>query len=319
MPGNTDNRAAVLLLTFNRPDLVERVLESLRGSERRKVFASIDGPRVNRPGERERCERVRQVIETIDWSTELRIKAEKTNLGCGPAVSSAITWVLQEVSEVIVMEDDCLPHPSFLSFCDELLERYRHDERVMHIAGTNWGADRRRYAGYSYAFTSFAPIWGWATWRRAWDLYDYELESWPRLKQLGLASGMAVSPRFRRLLERDWERVRAGVGTWDHQWQYAVVRHHALSISPATNMVINIGQRADATQHQGLDRIGSSFQLSEMEFPLRHPPEVTRNPSVESVFERIYRQKFGWGGRIYRSMTNPRLRRIIRPLLPRPS
>ena len=309
----------MLFLAFNRPDLLERVLANLHGTQKRKVFASIDGPRPDRPGDRERCARVRAVIDTISWASECHVKAEETNLGCGPAVASAISWALREVPEIIVIEDDCLPHPSFLSFCDELLERYRHDERVMHIAGTNWGADDGRYAGYSYAFSSFAPIWGWATWRRAWDLYDYDLESWPRVKRSGLAAGMAVSPRFRRLLERDWELVRAGRGTWDHQWQYAVLRHHGLSVSPATNMLINIGQRADATQQQGRDRILSSSNLDEMEFPLRHPPEVARNASVESVFERIYWQKLGWPGRLYRFLTNERVRQVIRPLVPRPS
>jgi hypothetical protein len=320
LSGSHPNRAAVLLLAFNRPDLLERVLEGLDGLQARQVFASIDGPRPSRPEERAQCARVREIVEAIDGVSELKIKAEETNLGCGPAVSSAISWALSEVTEIIVIEDDCLPDPSFLSFCDELLERYRHDERVMHIAGTNWGADAGRYDGYSYAFTSFAPIWGWATWRRAWEMYDYELESWPRVKQSGLASGMAISARFRRLLERDWDLVRAGGGTWDHQWQYAVMRHHGLSVSPAANMVINMGQGANATQQRGeSDRIVSTFTLGSTEFPLRHPPEVARNASVESVFERVYWQKFGWPGRLYRSLTNQRVRRLIGPLVPPPT
>jgi hypothetical protein len=318
--GTKPGPAPVLFLAFNRPEPLERVLEALTRSEPRKVFASIDGPRPDQPGEREQCVRVREVVETIDWATELHLKVEETNLGCGRAVSSAISWALSEVPEIIVIEDDCLPDASFLPFCDELLDRYRHDERVMHIAGTNWGADSHRYGGYSYSFNSFAPIWGWATWRRAWDLYDYGLESWPRVKQTGLTSGMAVSPRFRRLLERDWDHVRAGRGTWDHQWQYAVIRHHALSVSPATNLVINIGQGSDATQQRGeADRIVSSFKLGKMEFPLRHPPEVARNTSVESIFERVYWQKFGPIGRLYRSLTTERVRRVVRPLVPPPS
>lgn len=317
--GSQPKRVAVLLLAFNRPDLLERVLAGLKGGGKRAVFASIDGPRHAHPEDRERCARVREVVESIDWATELHVKAEETNLGCGPAVSSAISWALSQVPEIIVIEDDCLPHPSFLPYCDELLDRYRNDERVMHIAGTNWGADARRYGGYSYGFTSFAPIWGWATWRRAWDLYDYKLESWPRVKKSGLASGMAVSTRFRRLLERDWDVVRAGGGTWDHQWQYAVIRHHGLSVSPVTNLVVNIGQRADATQWRGVDRIVSSFKLDEMEFPMQHPPEVARNGSIESVFERVYWQKFGPVGRLYRSVTNERVRRVVRPLVRPPT
>jgi hypothetical protein len=310
----------VLFLAFNRPELLERVVKNLSSGGKRKVFASIDGPREDHPGEAERCARVREIVEAIDWASELQVKAERTNLGCGPAVSSAISWALSTEPEIIVVEDDTLPDPSFLLFCDELLERYRDDERVMQIAGTNWGATSGRYGGSSYAFTSFAPIWGWATWRRAWELYDYTLDSWPRVKTSGLASGMAVSDRFRRLLERDWDLVRAGGGTWDHQWQYAVMRHHGLSVSPAANMVINIGQGANATQQRGeSDRIVSSFKLQAIEFPLRHPPEVARSPSVESVFERVYWQKFGPLGRLYRSMTNERMRRVLRPVVPPPS
>ena len=320
MPDSASKPAAVLFLAFNRPDLLERVLERLQGTDKRKVFVSIDGPRPDRPAEREQCERVREVIETIGWASELHVKAEETNLGCGPAVSSAISWALREVPEIIVIEDDCLPHPTFLSFCDELLHRYRHDERIMHIGGTNWGADARRYAGYSYAFTSFAPIWGWATWRRAWDLYDYELESWPRVKRLGLASGMAVSPRFRRLLERDWDLRPRGMGNVGPS---VAIRGYASQRTECVTRIQHGDQHRPASRWQrnckAADRILSSSQLEEIEFPLRHPPEVVRNASVESVFERVYWQKFGWPGRLYRSLTNERIRQIIRPLVPRPS
>jgi hypothetical protein len=260
------------------------------------------------------------VVESIEWASELRIKAEPVNLGCGPAVSSAISWALDQVPEVIVLEDDCLPHPSFLPFCEELLGRYRDDDRVMQIAGTNWGADEGRFLGGSYAFTSFAPVWGWATWRRAWNLYDYELESWPRLKESGDHFRMDLSPRFRRLLERDWELVRAGYGTWDHQWQYSVVRHHGLSVIPARNLVVNIGHGSGGTHQTAPDAIFGRLTLQNAPAPLHHPPEVARNAAVEDVFERIYWQKHGWAARLYRSLVpGPRLRRIVRRLVPRPT
>jgi hypothetical protein len=310
----------VLLLAFNRPDLLQTVVEGLAGTEPRLVLASVDGPRPDHPDDRERCARVRAVAESVPWASEVRLKAEEANLGCGPAVSSAISWALDQVPEVIVIEDDCLPDPSFLPFCDELLDRYRDDQRVMQIGGTNWGADERRFAGRSYAFTSFAPVWGWATWRRAWALYDYELESWPRLKESGMDAGMEVSPRFRRLLERDWHLVREGRGTWDHQWQYTVIRHHGLSVIPASNLVVNIGHRGDATQHTAPDRVFAALRRESAPTPLRHPPEVARNAAVEAVFERIYWQKLGWPGHLYRRLVRShRMRKIVRRLIPRPT
>jgi hypothetical protein len=314
----TPNRAPVLLLAFNRPDLLERVIAGIRGTGERAVFASIDGPRPDHPEDRKRCAAVRRIVEGIDWATELRLKAEETNLGCGRAVSEAITWALGQVPEIIVLEDDCLADPSFLRFCDEMLDRYRADRRVMHVAGTNWGADRARYGDDSYAFTSFAPIWGWATWRRAWELNDHELQSWRRMRLSGTSMEVPLSRRFRRLLEREWDLVLAGHGTWDHQWQYSVIRHGGLSISPAANMVVNLGFRADATQLATEDRIFSSLPLEAMSFPLRHPRGMTRNESVEAVFERIYWQKLGWHRHLYRALT-PKLRSVARRLAPRPS
>jgi len=314
----------VLLLAFVRPDLLAQVLESLRQGGPRELFISIDGPREHRPGEAGKVAEVRRLAESIDWATRVHIKAEPRNLGCGPAVSSAIDWALSQVPELIIIEDDCLPDPSFLRFCDELLPRYRDDRRVMQICGTNWGAAPQRFAGYSYAFTSFAPIWGWATWRRAWALNDYELSSWPRLKQSGLHEGMAVSPRFRRMLERDWQAVLDGHGTWDHQWQYSVLRHHGLSICPERNLVKNLGFREDGTQHSSSCRIFSRLQAEQLDFPLRHPPEVARSAAVESVFERVYWQKLGWPPRLFnRLVANPWLNATIRKawrnFLPRPT
>lgn len=324
-----DNRSPqatpVLCLAFNRPDLFEQVVGAVGRAGPRELYVSIDGPRPEHREDAELCRQVRKIAEGIDWAPEVHLKAETRNLGLGPAVTSAISWALSRETELIVLEDDCLPDPSFLGYCDELLVRYRHDERVMQIAGTNWGAARARFAGYSYAFTSCAPVWGWATWRRAWDLYDYELESWPRVKATGLAEGMSVSPRFRRVLGRDWDKVRREGGTWDYQWQYSVLRHHGLSVCPQRNLVKNIGFRRDATQLREPDRIFSRLQVEKISFPLRHPPEVARNAAVEAIFERIYWRKRGWPAEVYDRLLgrNPRvhriMRRLARTLLPRPS
>lgn len=319
-----DGRAPVLFCAFNRPDLFGEVLAAVKNGGRRQVFVSIDGPRPGHNDDR-RCGAVSELAHEIDWASELSIREEGRNLGCGPAVSSAITWALSKVPEVIVLEDDCLPDPSFLRFCDELLALYRDDERVMQIGGTNWGAATERFSKYSYAFTSFAPIWGWATWRRAWDLYDYELESWPRVKEMKLGEAMSLKPRFRRLLHRDWDRIRAGgVGTWDHQWQYTVLRHHGLSACPQRNLITNIGLRGDATQLSGGDRVFAGLSAGKLSFPLRHPPEVAPNAAVEAVFGRIYWQKRGRPAELLRRLLGtPRLRRVLRAavrrLVPRPT
>lgn len=316
--------AAVLFLAFNRPDLFRRVSGAVGQAGPRPVFVSIDGPRAGRPDDTILCGEVRKLAESLEWATEVHLKAEPQNLGCGRAVSSAISWALSQVEELIIIEDDCLPATSFLLMCDELLQRYRDDERVMQIAGTNWGAAEDRYGGHSYAFNAFAPIWGWATWRRAWQYYEFRMESWPRIKSSGLIDGMALSPRFRKIMQYEWDMVYAGGGTWDHQWQYTVLRQNGLSISPHRNLVANLGFRADATNYTGLDRVFSFLPVEQIDFPLKHPPEVMRNASVEAVFDKIYWQKLGWPIRLYRQLVrNERIRSVLRAVarkvLPKPS
>jgi hypothetical protein len=305
--------APVLLLGFNRADLFSEVLMAVRAAAPRELFVSLDGPRAGNTADAERCAEVRGVAEAIDWAPAVHINARDGNLGCGRAVSSGISWALARVERLIVLEDDCLPDPSFFPFCDELLERFAADERVMQIAGCNWGAAAERYGGFSYAFNSFAPVWGWATWRRAWEMYEYRLESWPRFKQSGLLDGIALGRRFRSMMRYEWDVVHAGGGTWDHQWQYAVMRNNGLSVSPSHNLCVNLGLRADATNLNEADFVFSKLPLESMEFPLRHPPEVARNPAVDALFEKVYWHKMGRPFRIYRRLVrNERVRRSVR-------
>jgi hypothetical protein len=302
----------VLLLGFNRPDLLADNLEVIRGVQARDLYISLDGPRSSSPTDAERCRDVRRLAEAVDWTT-VKVNAREANLGCGPAVSSGISWALEQTERLIIIEDDCLPDPSFFAFCDELLERYADDERVMQIAGCNLGAAQERYLGGSYAFTSFSPVWGWATWRRAWEHYEFRMDSWPRFAESGLFDGLPISKRFRGLMRYEWNRVHAHGDQWDHQWQYAVMRNSAFSVSPSRNLVINVGFRPDATNIAEPDYVYSNLPHESMDFPLRHPPEVARNPSVEGVFETIYRKKMSGPIRLYRRLVrNERIRKAVR-------
>jgi hypothetical protein len=318
------NTAPVLLIAFNRPDLVSQVLEAVGRASPRDLFVAIDGPRRDYPADRPRCEEVRAIVEELDWPAQVHLKTESENLGVRCAVESAVSWALDCSSEIIVLEDDCLPDPMFMDFCDELLARYRHDARVMQIAGTNWGADPLRFGAYSYAFTSFAPVWGWATWRRAWELYDHDFASWRRIRGGEIAEGMALSRRFRKLLEPEWDLVLETGGEWDRKWQYSVLRHHGLSVCPRRNLVRNIGFRPDGTHLTHEDQVFSNLPLEALDLPVAHPPEVARNRDVEAVFERIYWQKRGWPAvalsrLIPHEGLNRALRRAARRMISRPS
>src|SRR3989344_7840291 len=165
----------VAFLLFNRPETTARVFAASARAKPPNLLVVADGPRANRPGEAELCAAARAVIEKVDWDCEVVTHFSEVNLGCKCRMSSGVDWVFQTVPEAILLEDDCLPHPSFFRFCEEMLEGYRNDERISMIGGTNFQKGRERSPD-SYYFSRYTHIWGWASWRRAWQkIYDVEM------------------------------------------------------------------------------------------------------------------------------------------------
>ncbi len=186
----------VALVVFNRPDVTRLVVEAVRQAKPPILLVVADGPR--RPDEVARCDEVRAIVlDAVDWECDVRTNFADANLGCRRRVSSGLDWVFDEVPEAIVLEDDCLPVPSFFTYCDALLDRYRDDERVMHIGGMQLSPTGRCSA--SYRFSRFTHVWGWATWRRAWQHYDVAMGGWPEFAEArGLLDRSARRRRRRR-------------------------------------------------------------------------------------------------------------------------
>jgi hypothetical protein len=237
----------ILFLIFNRPDTTNKVFENIREIQPRQLFISADGPRPNKTNERQQCDEARKIIQRIDWECELKTNISEINLGCRVGVSSGIHWFFSNVSEGIILEDDCLPDISFFHFCENLLQFYRNDERIMHIGGFNYQDNMMRGTG-SYYFSRLSHVWGWATWKRAWDMYDVDIHSYPQLLELRLLSSVFSDPTMRRYLQKNIELVyKKKKDTWDVQWQYTVSINNGLTIIPNRNLVSNIGFDLQAT------------------------------------------------------------------------
>ena len=172
----------VLFLIFNRPDTTQLVFDAIRQAKPSQLYVAADGPRENKPGETEKCEQTRRIIGTVDWDCEVATLFRENNLGCKQAVSSAIDWFFSNAEEGIILEDDCFPSHSFFIYCQELLEYYRYDTRIMQICGLNVLREWNRN-GYGYYYSNYGPVWGWASWRRAWKYYDVHMELWPEIRE----------------------------------------------------------------------------------------------------------------------------------------
>ena len=213
------------------------------------------------------------------------------NLGCGKRPATGISWVFQHVEEAIILEDDCVPDPSFFRFCEELLARYRRDERVMMISGDNF-LPGLACKPYSYYFCRSTGLWGWATWRRAWRYFDMGIESWSSLRDSSWLLDIQGNPGSASYWRKIFDRIQdAGdaVDIWDYQWTFAVWSQKGYGISPRVNLVQNIGFGKDATHTNSAPSRNTSIPSSEISFPLRHPPHVAVDPDVDRlIFERVY-------------------------------
>jgi len=274
----------VAFFIFNRPDTTARVFEAIRKAAPPRLLVIADGPRAGREGEAEKCVAARAIVSDVDWPCQVLLNFSDVNLGCKRRVSSGLDWVFETVEEAVILEDDCVPEPSFFRFCDELLEKYRGEDRVAMISGNNFHGDSVRVAE-SYYFSRRPHIWGWAAWRRSWQRYDVEMKSWPQVKKSGWLRQLFPERRLARYWRVIFDAVfRGDVDTWDHQLTYCCFLNGRLCVMPAVNLVSNIGFDQDATHTKAVTE-HANLPTKAIAFPLLHPREMKRNVLLDSQLE----------------------------------
>jgi len=293
----------IVFIIFARPDLTEKVFETIAQAKPKKLFVIADAPRLHRPGEAEKCEQARAVIKKVDWDCEVFTNFSEVNIGPGRRISSGIDWVFSHVEEAIFLEDDEIPTPSFFSFCEALLEYYRHDERIMYINGDNSVNENRTQD--SYYFSKYAHSWGFASWRRAWKHYDYKMKSWPEFKASGLLEQVFDDPYEQKFWTEAFDQMYADpqvIDTWDIQWMYACWSQGGLVIAPNKNLVSNHGfDREDAGHTKGSDP-RARLPVTDI-WEIKYPPFVVRHREADRhSFDYIF------GGSAIRERDQPLLR-----------
>jgi hypothetical protein len=273
----------VLFIVFNRLDTTQQVFAAIRQARPPRLYIAADGPRLDRLGEAAKVEAVRHyVVSHVDWDCVVKTRFQSTNLGCRLAVSGAIDWFFEHELEGIILEDDCLPDASFFPYTQELLGRYRDDQRIMGISGIHLHGDEHQ-PPHSYFFSHYNHVWGWASWRRAWQHYDREMDHWPALSQ---TEWLLTVGDGNRQFQRHWQRIFAQtadgtIDTWDYQWTFSAWSQGGLSILPARNLIRNIGFGAGATHAtHGGDGL-SDLPLESLDFPLVHPAVVMRDYAAD--------------------------------------
>lgn len=290
----------VALLIFNRPQTTRRVFEEVAKARPPVLLVVADGPRANRIGEEALCREAREVIDRVDWPCRVLTNYSDTNLGCKQRILSGLDWVFSQVERAIILEDDCLPDPSFFPFCEEMLTRYRDDERVHMVRGGNFFGGRR-IGSSSYHFSRWYHIWGWATWARAWRCTDVTMRRWPELRDSGWLEQRLPLKGMVDMTRQIFDAAYADrVDTWEYDFAFMGWVRDALAICPMQNMVTNIGFGPDAAHYTAENHPHSMMRTSPIKFPLRHPSTV-------SVYEKADRLE--WELLYYPQLHKPLWRR----------
>lgn len=289
-----ENCPPVVIFGFARPDSLKLVFERVRAAKPSCLFLVLDYPREGREDDVEGWKKSKQVFEGVDWSCEVHRNYAMANMGCRDRIESGISWAFEFVDRLMILEDDCVPDPTFFRFTAELLEKYHNDTRVGMICGCDehFHVKQIDFHGDSYYFDRFSSIWGWATWKRVWQMHDPKMMYWPELKKRwGLMDGVFRNKRAtqERMLYTDRLANRTA-GTWDGVWATTVYKENLLCIHPIVNLITNYGcgqsSRSDNKRKKSVwwgkpcKNPWDRRPTEPIKFPLQHP--ITMLPHIES-------------------------------------
>lgn len=273
----------VVLIIFNRPNLVRQQIDRLRQIAPSQLYVVADGPREDRQDEKEKCLEARQAIDKVDWECSITRDYSDKNMGCASRIVSGLDAVFSKYERAIILEDDCFAEPAFFDFCKELLDKYSNTEQVMQVCGTNLVKDNHS-PNASYRFSRHVVCWGWATWARAWKSNDLEMtladDKIHSVLKRNLNNDIAVS-HWKWLISRVRKRE---LDAWDYPWQLSVWRDEGISILPNFNLVSNKGFGEDATHTKNPDAKLANINTENMSFPLVHPKDLSFDERMDAKF-----------------------------------
>jgi hypothetical protein len=271
----------VLLLLYDRLDTTFKVLEKIREVKPSRLYIAADGYRRTHPQEKESCEEARKIVNHIDWDCEIKTLFPDENSGPRVFVGGAISWFFEQEEDGIVLEHDCVPDTTFFSFCETLLDRYKDDERIMHISGDNFQYGKWRGDG-SYYFSRYNHIWGFATWRRAWKHYDNSFSDYESFVKNNLIDNIFSKPREKEFWLHHFRLVHEGkIVTWDAQWTMNMWMQNGLAILPNVNLVSNIGFGDKSLNTAGTDHRMAAIPTQSIK-EIKHPKYVM--PDTEADY-----------------------------------
>lgn len=278
-------KKAVLFLIFNRPDTTQKVFEAIRQVKPPRLYIASDGARIEKEGELDIVEKTRRlVLDNIDWECEVKTLFRDKNLGCRIAVSDAISWFFNQEEDGIILEDDCLPSRSFFTFCEDLLDYYRDNKKIMHISGDQFISNFDN--GASYYFGKIMHCWGWAGWADRWKYYGNDLMEYDLKNIEKFSENKDVQKYWLDILQKMKD---SSINSWAYQWAFKIVEKEGLCINPSENLISNIGFVENSTHTSDSTNLFANLNIYEMN-RIIHPKKIEID---YNAVNEIYRDHFG--------------------------
>ena len=277
-------RSPVLFLIFKREETTRVVFERIRKMKPQKLYIAADGPRENRPDEYEKCLSTRKIVENVDWPCEVHKLFQDKNLGCGKGVSIAISWFFKHEEQGIIIEDDILPHPDFFEYCDIMLDKYRDDESIQLISG--WSPFFDGYLSDNKCYkSSFFHIWGWASWRRVWQTYEFDASKLSKNDFINKISLRVPNSAKDFFVQKFDIMVSHKCDTWDYQLYFNQIIYNRYSIIPFKTVTENIGVGSEDAVHTKSDNNRISNHHAKSILPITQS-QVFEDKQADLVFMR---------------------------------
>ena len=276
----------VLLVIYNRIEDTHNLFQVLRQIKPVKLYVAADGTPRDKGYDYVTCLRTRSVIMP-EWNCEQKYLFKEEHLGKSKMIYQAISWFFEHEEEGIVLFDDTLPHVDFFHYCEQLLEKYRNVDEVMHI-GANFLQRRKKGGNDSYYFSAYAFTWGFATWKRSWKNFDLKMTE---LEDVDI--NMLLSNYMTKLKEKKyWQRVynilsKHRLDYWEYQYNFHIWQQNGLCIAPNTNLVKNVGFKNRKRRVRRLMKETAPI------LPLRDPSEIFQNKNADRyTFKKVYKKGF---------------------------
>ena len=299
-------KTPILLITFNRPDHVRRVLAEIRKQQPTQLYVCQDGVRVGNENDRVKCQEVRDVVkELVDWPCELYTLYQEKNLGCGPGPAAGISWFFEHV----------VPHPDFFEYAAILLEKYKDDESVRAIGSMKLYDEQ--FGGGSYYFSMMnRTLCAWATWKRAWKYFDYTMKAYSREDLNKAMKRYGATLREREYWMDRLDEIHKdclGHSSWDQQFWMMIWLTGGKGICPNSNLSTNIGFDETATHTFNPYSVGACRKIEPI-LPLLEPEDSRVQRRADLLFHKTYYApwEYGWRGlKRLPQRINKRIKRLV--------